>query len=129
MLLLYFSCALMNMTYMRIANNLIFLYAGLTFLLLAFIVRWFDTGLPSYSFWVLIGIAVCLKTIFLINVFRQKGFKPALWLYFILAGVALIFASMFFKYIYPVSVLRLLLFWGAIGLKVTGLILMFARKK
>lgn len=128
MLLLYFSCVLMNMTYMR-ANNLIFLYAGLAFLLIAFIVRWLGTGLSPYCFWVLIGIAVCLKTIFLINVFRQKGFEPALWLYFILAGVVLIFVSMFFKYIYPVAILRSLFFFGAIALKVTGLILMFARKK
>lgn len=114
---------------MRIANNVRFLYAGLTFLLIAFVVKWFGTAIPSYYFWILIGIAVVLKAVFLINVFREKGFKPALWLYLILTGVALIFISMFFKYICPISVLQQLLFYGAIVLKVAGLILMFAQRR
>ena len=114
---------------MRKINNLYFLYTGLVILLIAFIIRLVFKDIPSCYFWTLTGIAITLKAIFLINVFRDKPFKPALWLNLILIGVAMIFISMFFKYIYPVFLLRQIFFYGAILLKSTGLILLLTCKK
>jgi uncharacterized membrane protein len=52
-----------------------------------------------------------------------------LWLYLILAGVAMILVSMLFKNIFPLPVVRNILFYGAISLKISGLLLMFLQKK
>lgn len=105
-----------------------FLYSGLMLLLVAFLIRWMAPGLPAWVFWVLTVMAICLKAAFLVNVFRAKDFRPAPWLYFILAGVALIFVSMIFKYLYPIALLRHILFYGAILLKCTGLVLLLKEK-
>jgi len=98
-----------------------FLYSGLSALALAFFCKW--TGIPTYSFWVFLGIAITLKTSFLISAFRTKS-KPNAGFYFILAGVGMILISMFFKYIYPIFLLGKIIFYGAISLKITGLIMM-----
>ncbi|MDR2085913.1 MAG: hypothetical protein LBP72_01940 [Dysgonamonadaceae bacterium] len=105
--------------------NKILLYAGLGILLIAFIFKW--AAMPV-GFWILLGIAVTFKTFFLISVFRVNGFKPALWLYFILSGVALILLSLLFKTVFPIPPLYKILFFGAISLKITGLILMILSK-
>jgi len=99
-----------------------FLYIGLGTLLLALISRW--TGLPAFCFWVLFSIAILLKALFLIFTFREKGFKPQLWLYLILAGVTLILLSMPFKTIVPIPLVYKMLFYSAIILKVSGLVLL-----
>jgi len=114
---------------MQKTNNKIFLYSGLALLLIAFIIRWAGMGIPLYYFWILTGIAITLKSIFLINVFRRKEFKPALWLYFILAGVVMILISLLFKHVYPMPSVWFVLFYGAIILKVSGLILMIIQRK
>ncbi|MDR2058157.1 MAG: hypothetical protein LBP83_07765 [Dysgonamonadaceae bacterium] len=103
--------------------NKVFLYSGLGILFIAFTFHW--AGMPAYYFGVLLSIAIVFKTLFLISVFRLKGFKPSPWLYFILAGVAMILISLLFKTIFPIPVLHKILFYGAISLKITGLILMF----
>ncbi|MDR1402922.1 MAG: hypothetical protein LBJ60_04370 [Tannerellaceae bacterium] len=113
---------------MRKVNPRVFLYSGLTLLLIALAVRWSKPAISSVYFWILSGMAVALKLIFLICVFRRKDFKPALWLYFILAGVIMILVSLLFRYVYPVPPVRFALFYGAICLKVLGLILLIRRK-
>lgn len=105
----------------------IFLYSGLSLLLIAFTVKW--TGAPLCCFRILLGIAISLKSIFLILVFREKGFRPSLWLYLILSGVAMILLSILFKNTFPMPVLNKILFYGAIILKVSGLGLMLLGRK
>ncbi|MDR2764463.1 MAG: hypothetical protein LBB90_05475 [Tannerella sp.] len=104
-----------------------FLYSGLGVLLVAFASKWM--GAAACYFWTGLGIAVALKTLFLISVFRVGKFKPRLWFYLILTGVGLILISLLFKTIYPVSILYKILFYGAISLKVAGLILMLCSKR
>lgn len=113
---------------MRKTNGKIFLYSGLLLLLIAFIIRYLGIGTSIYLFWILFGVAILLKTTFLVKTF-SSGFTVSLWLYLILAGVGMIFVSMVFKYIYPVPLLRNILFYSAIALKVAGLILMFVQRK
>jgi hypothetical protein len=114
---------------MRKVNNKIFLYGGLTLLFTAFAIRWLRPDIPLVYFGVLLGMAIILKSIFLIATFRRKGFKPALWHYFILTGVIMILLSLLFKHVYPVPPVQLTLFYGAIILKVSGLILLIMQKK
>ncbi|MDR2293046.1 MAG: hypothetical protein LBE11_06180 [Prevotellaceae bacterium] len=104
-----------------------FLYAGLGILAVSFIVKWL--GAPLYCFLILLCMAIVLKSFFLISVISAKGFKPNLWFYFILAGVCMILISMLFKTIFHVTAVHKILFYGAISLKTTGLILMIFCKK
>lgn len=113
---------------MKKLNNKVFLYSGLALLAIAFIIRYLGVGVSFYLFWILFGIAILLKALFLVGTFSKKGLKAGKWLCFILAGVILIFVSMVFKYLYPVPLLRDILFYGAITLKVIGLILMLTGK-
>jgi hypothetical protein len=105
----------------------LFLYSGLGILVVAFAVKWLEASVRY--FWVLLCIAILCKALFLIAVLSDKAFKPSRWLYFILAGVAMILISMLFKTIFPVPILHKILFYGAISLKTTGLILMIFSKK
>jgi FtsH-binding integral membrane protein len=114
---------------MRKVNNKVFLYGGLTLLFTAFAIRWVRPDISLVYFGVLLGMAITLKSIFLITNFRKKGFKPALWHYFILAGVIMILLSLLFKQVYPIPPVQLTLFYGAILLKVSGLILLLTQKK
>ncbi|MDR2384866.1 MAG: hypothetical protein LBD80_04275 [Tannerella sp.] len=104
-----------------------FLYIGLGILAIAFITK--QTGAPAICFWILFFVAILLKTFFLIAVVSAKEFKPRLWLYFILTGVVMILISMLFKTAFFLPFLYKILFYGAISLKVTGLILMIFSKK
>jgi hypothetical protein len=111
---------------MTFINNRIFLYAGLSLLLIALIIRvvWWDSIV-----WLLVFCsAILLKILFLILSLRKNKLKLSLWLTFILAGVVLIFTSMFFKYVIPIIWFRNILFYGAIALKLTGLVLMTVEK-
>ncbi len=108
-------------------NRKIYLFIGLGILLIAFVVKWADT--PLFYFRILLGVVILFKSIFLIFVFREKGFKPALWLYLILSGVAMILLSMLFKNIILIPALNKTLFYGAITLKISGLVLMLHSKK
>lgn len=112
---------------MKKRNDLFFLYGGLCLLFVAILFRAF--GIPSLYFWVTFSAAISLKAFFLILTFRKKGFKPGLGLYLILAGVAMILISILFKTVYPFPVLRNILFYGAIALKVIGLLIMIFRGK
>jgi len=107
-------------------NNNIYLYSGLSLLLIAFVIRWIGV---THVVWIpILGIAILMKGIFLMNVFRRKGFKMSLWLMLILIGVVLILLSMLFRYVYPVPIVWAILFYGAIALKVSGLVLMLSKK-
>ena len=105
----------------------VFLYAGLSLLAIAFIVKWLDA--PVYYFWILLGLAISFKVYFLAITLRSKSIRYGLWLYFILTGVAMILTSLLFKNIFPIPIIRNILFFGAILLKITGVILMFSGKK
>ncbi len=107
-------------------NSKLFLYSGLSLLLIAIIIRW--CGVPSVIWIPTFCTAILLKAIFLFTAFRTKGFKISLWLTFIIIGVAMILVSLLFKYIFPIPQLRNILFYGAITLKVSGLILMLVQK-
>lgn len=112
---------------MKRINNTVFLYTGLFLLFIAFTFRWI--GVEGTLFWVLFAMAILLKTVFLVNIFRMKGFQPKVWLYLILTGVVLIFISLLFKTVFPIPWVRNILFYGAIVFKVTGLVLMLVQKK
>ena len=107
-------------------NYKIFLYAGLALLAVALITKavWVDSKawLPVFC------VAILLKIVFLILSFQKNKWQMTLWLKLILVGVVLIFISMFFKYVFPVVLLADILFYGAITLKVTGLLLMIFGK-
>ena len=100
----------------------VFLYIGLSLLVTALMLKWL--GIVVCCFGILFSIAIFFKTLFLVSIFIAKGFKSSLWLYLVLAGVVMILISMFFKTVFPISTLRNTLFYGAIMLKVSGLILM-----
>ncbi|MDR0754454.1 MAG: hypothetical protein LBF04_03605 [Prevotellaceae bacterium] len=104
-----------------------FLYAGLGILAISFIVKWM--GAPSYCFLILLCVAIILKSVFLITVISAKGFKPSLWFYFIATGVFMILISMIFKTTFQVAAMHEILFYGAVFLKITGLVLMIFCKK
>ncbi|MDR2473493.1 MAG: hypothetical protein LBD53_08055 [Tannerella sp.] len=79
----------------------------------------------------LLGVAIALKIIFLIFKIRSgdinfKKLSTAMWL--ILTGVVMICISMFFKYIIHISLLQRILFYVAIGLKFSGLIIIIVNK-
>ncbi|MDR2424070.1 MAG: hypothetical protein LBD59_05010 [Prevotellaceae bacterium] len=100
------------------------LYSGLTFMLLSFTGKWI-LNMPNIMFYIFLGIAITCKTLFLLSVIRANGFKLDVGLYFILTGVGLMLISMLFKTIIPIPVLQQILFYTAILLKVTGIILKF----
>lgn len=103
------------------------LYTGLGLLALSFAVR--RAGAEAYVFRILFGAAVAFKALFLIRVFRAKGFRGGRGLYFILAGVALILLSIPFRTILPLPALQKTLFYTALFLKATGLCLMIRKGK
>ncbi len=112
---------------MRKTGSRIFLYIGLGILLVAFVVKWLNA--PMFWFWTLLGMAISFKLYFLIAIFRAGSFQPSLWFYLILTGVAMILTSLLFKNILPIPIIRNILFYGAISLKITGLTLMLLEKK
>ena len=104
------------------------LYIGLGILFVAIIFKWL--GVAVCYFRTLLGVAIFFKLLFFVSVFRAKGFKLNLWLGLILSGVAMILLSMLFKTTFPIPVLRDVLFYGAIMLKISGLVLMlFSQRK
>ena len=108
-------------------KNKLFLYIGLSILAAALGIKW--TGGSSVLFYILFGIAILFKVIFLINVFRAKGFRPNSGFYMILIGVAMILTSLLFKKLIPIPILQKLLLCGAIVLKILGLVLMIIDSK
>jgi len=106
-------------------NNKLFLYFGLGMLAVAIVLR----NLTETSYWIpTFLIAIALKAIFLFNSLRTKDFKFSLWLQLISIGVIMILLSLVFKHIFPIPLLRNILFYGAITLKITGLLLMIINK-
>lgn len=103
-----------------------FLYLGLSFMLLAFAFKLTAT-VSDFWFRILLGVAVALKVTFLTLTIRAKGFKMNNGLYFILTGVGVMLLSVFFKAVVPAPVLQKTLFCIAILLKITGVILMTKR--
>jgi FtsH-binding integral membrane protein len=102
----------------------ILLYAGLLILCVSFI---FKRENNPVLFGILLSTAILLKVFFLITVFQAKGFKQEGWLYLMLTGVAVMLFSLFFKNSLPV--LHKLLFYLAISLKLSGLLLLIFQNK
>ena len=107
-------------------RNRLFLLIGLSLLLVSIVIRWLGVSVAIWG--TIFGTAILLKSIFLFNVFRTKGFKKNIGLTLIVIGVGMILTSLIFKYIFPVDLLRNILFYGAIVCKVFGLILMFVKR-
>jgi hypothetical protein len=107
-------------------NDKVFLYTGLGILLLALVIR--GLGGPSILWISVLCIAIIFKIIFLVLALYGSKFKLELWLIFILVGVLMILISLLFKYVFPIVWLRNVLFYGAISLKVTGLVMMMISK-
>ena len=112
---------------MRKSSERIFLFGGLIFLFIAFVIRWL--GASNFMFGTFLILGISLKTVFLITIFRSKGFRPGPGLYLILAGITMILVSLLFKTICPLPIIRNMLFYGAILLKITGLILIIFEKR
>jgi predicted membrane channel-forming protein YqfA (hemolysin III family) len=123
--------------------DLLLLATGILFLLTALLLR--ATGATAAAdptsttlgitpttatvyFYIFLTLGIALKTLFLISVFRRKGFRPSPGLYLILSGVALILFSLIFKTIYPAPRLRSILIIIAIALKSTGIIFLIITK-
>jgi len=96
-------------------------------LLIAFAAR--QMHAPMYCFLILSGAAILFKTFFLIGIIRNKSIKVGLWFYLILTGIAMVLISLLFKNIFPIPIIRNILFFGAILMKITGLILVLTEKK
>ena len=92
----------------------------------AFILK--SSSIATSCFGTLLGIAIFFKTLFWGSIFITKGFKPSLWLYLIMAGAAMILISILIKTVFPMPILYNTLFYGAIALKLSGLILMSVSK-
>jgi hypothetical protein len=108
-------------------HNKKFLFSGLFLLSLAFAVRWLvGSELWFYS---LLGTGILLKGIFLFNVFRKKGFHLGLGFSLILIGVVMILTSLLFKNIFPIPLLRNVLFYGALALKATGVVVLILQRR
>lgn len=106
-----------------------FLFSGLGFIVFAFSIRWLSVT-PAYCFWGLLCIAIMLKSTFLLlSVKEEGGLQLNAGLYFILAGVATILLALVLKATGTTPLLYKLLLYGAITLKVTGLILIIRGKK
>jgi len=102
-------------------NRSLFLYTGLSLLLVSIIIRRF--GVSAFVWMLILSIAILLKVIFLINIIRSRKFKISLGLILIFIGVTMMLISTLFKYVFPVLWLRNILFYGAITLKISGLII------
>jgi hypothetical protein len=107
--------------------NKICLYGGLSLLIVAFAVYGIMGG--GAAFYLLLTAAIILKSIYLIMTFRQKGIRLTLGMTLILIGVVMILISLLFKSLIPISWLHNLLFYGAITLKVLGLLLTVSEKR
>jgi hypothetical protein len=80
-------------------------------------------------FYLFLSIAVSLKLIFLINLIRQKGFQWHWGWRLIVIGVIMILLSLLFKNFIPLPIVRNVLFFGAITLKVVGLGWVIVKRK
>ncbi|MDR2466647.1 MAG: hypothetical protein LBD35_04565 [Prevotellaceae bacterium] len=105
-----------------------FLYLGLSLMLLAFAFK-LTANMSDFWFRLLAGIAIALKLTFLVLTFRAKGFKANRGLYFILTGVGVMLVSLLLKATVDVPALHRTLFFVAILLKITGVIIMAKKIK
>lgn len=115
-----------NCRFIMMRNNKIFLYIGLSLLLVALVLR--EVGIVSPLWVPIFSLAILLKALFLFNIVRSKDLKMSLWLLLICIGVVLLLISLLFKSVFHVPLLRDILFYAAITLKTTGLVLMFVEK-
>jgi hypothetical protein len=107
--------------------NKIFLFTGLSLVLAALLV--YGVGGSHALFLTLLILGILLKMVFLGNVFREKGFRWSVGLTLISTGVGMILLSLLFKSVFPQPLLRNILFFGAIALKVSGLVLLIVQNR
>ncbi len=105
----------------------IYLFTGLAFFGIASLVLL--AGWHPAWFWVLLGAGVSMKVAFLFCTFRRPDFKMSAPIYMILIGVATILVSLLFKSLVPLPVVRAVLFYMAIALKVGGVVLLFCQSR
>lgn len=105
----------------KIPRSRISVYIALLLLFAAMLLKYF--GAPNAIFWTLFGMAILLKVLFLITILSSKGFKMTIGMYLILIGVLIILVSILLKWFPNLFVLQRILFFLAITLKVSGLIL------
>ncbi len=108
-------------------HNKLFLYTGLTLLLLSLILKYF--GAITVIYVPIFIAAIVLKLIFLINIFKQKNSLNKTGLYIILSGVVLIIISLIFKKAIPMPVVNKILFYMAITLKISGVLHIITNRK
>lgn len=106
-------------------KRFLLLYSGLTLLLMAFILKYAFHVTPLI-FGITLGIAITLKVLFLLFTFKQKGFRFKLPTILILTGVAMIITATNCKESIS-AIPYYCLFFGAIGLKITGLLLLLLK--
>gem|GEM_PF-6976433 len=105
----------------------VLLFTGLCFFgLAAFVLL---AGWHPALFWVLLCAGVCTKTAFLIFTFRMPDFRMSAGMYMILTGVTLILLSLLFKWVWVMPLLRNILFYSAITLKVSGVAMLFYKAR
>lgn len=107
-------------------KRFLLLIAGLTLLAIAFVLKYVLHVTPLI-FGITLGAAIMLKVLFLLFTFKQKGFHLKLPIMLILIGVALIITASNSKGYVP-ALLYHCLFFGAIGLKITGVFLLIFKK-
>ncbi len=108
-------------------RNKILLFTGLLFFALAAVVYLLG-GHPG-MFWLLLGVGISMKIGFVGFTLCQPGYRLSPGMYLISTGVGLILLSLLFKSFIPVLWLRTLLFYSAILLKISGVILFFYERR
>lgn len=107
-------------------KRFLLLYAGLALLALAFVLK-YALHVTPFIFGITLGMAIALKVLFLLLTFKQKGFHMKLPIILILIGVAMIITAANCKGNVPMPLYHCL-FFGAIGLKITGVLLLIFKK-
>ncbi|MGL4908471.1 MAG: GNAT family N-acetyltransferase [Bacteroidales bacterium] len=102
-------------------RNKLLLYSALTLMLTAIVSK--QLGLASVYWIPVFSIAILLKYVFLLTLLQARKFKLSLPLILIIIGVGFMLTSFIFKTAFPILWLHSTLFYGAIALKITGLIL------
>ncbi|MGL4955703.1 MAG: GNAT family N-acetyltransferase [Bacteroidales bacterium] len=102
-------------------RNKLLLYSALTLMLTAIVSK--QLGLASVYWIPVFSIAILLKCVFLLTLLQARKFKLSLPLILIIIGVGFMLTSFIFKTAFPILWLHSTLFYGAIALKITGLIL------
>lgn len=107
-------------------NNRLFLFSGLGLLFVAIVLR--ELGLSPIYWASTFSIAILLKSLFVFQTLRARNFALSWGVKLILIGVVTILISLIFRYLLPIEWLRAILFYSALGLKLSGVLLIAFEK-